>query len=62
MNKKIIAAIAAAPAIAFAPLPVATPVAHADSCCSLQCCDATYPPGDQQGKCVAAVAQGHCYG
>ena len=62
MNKKLIAAIAAAPAIAFAPLSVATPVAHADSCSTLSCCDATYPPGDQHGKCIAAVAQGRSYG
>jgi hypothetical protein len=61
MTKKLIAAIAAAPAIAFAPLSVATPVAHADSCCALSCCSATYS-GVELGNCTAAVAKGGCYG
>ena len=63
MNKKLIAAIAAAPAIALAPLSVATPVAHANSCSTLSCCAATYSgSGSEYGKCIAAVAEGRSYG
>ncbi len=61
MNKKLIAAVAAAPAIAFAPLSVATPVAHADPCYSPACCYLTYS-GQQQEDCLAAVGQSHSYG
>jgi uncharacterized membrane protein len=61
MNKKLIAAVAAAPAIAFAPLSVATPVAHADPCYEPSCCYLTYS-GQQQQDCLAAVGQSQSYG